>query len=138
MPTTGSTSRTRAIAKAARWQPWRASGGSRMTEVGVPLLALSPFLRGEGRVEGLCPSRWCELISREAPSPGLLRNPTSPRIRLRQKAGFGGQERGEVDFDTETKKPASPPAFLFQSANSFCEFRARPRAWPPAALRSRP
>jgi hypothetical protein len=22
--------------------------------------------------------------------------PTSPRIRLRQKAGFGGQERGEV------------------------------------------
>jgi hypothetical protein len=24
------------------------------------------------------------------------RAPTSPRIRLRQKAGFGGQERGEV------------------------------------------
>src|SRR5437660_7645033 len=33
----------------------------------------------------------------ESPSPGLLRHPTSPRIRLRPKAGFGGQERGEVN-----------------------------------------
>jgi len=35
----------------------------------------------------------------ESPSPGfsLRENPTSPRIRLRPKAGFGGQERGEVN-----------------------------------------
>jgi hypothetical protein len=32
----------------------------------------------------------------ESPSPGSLRDPTYPRIRLRPKAGFGGQERGEV------------------------------------------
>src|SRR5262249_25181443 len=34
----------------------------------------------------------------ESPSPAshLRCDATSPRIRLRQKAGFGGQERGEV------------------------------------------
>jgi len=30
------------------------------------------------------------------PDFATLRRATSPRIRLRQKAGFGGQERGEV------------------------------------------
>jgi hypothetical protein len=30
------------------------------------------------------------------------RNPTSSRIRLRPKAGFGGQERGEVDRSRAT------------------------------------
>jgi hypothetical protein len=32
-----------------------------------------------------------------------LSSAPSPRIRLRQKAGFGGQERGEVDFKANKK-----------------------------------
>jgi hypothetical protein len=54
------------------------------------------FSRGEGWVTG-CFRKIADRDTRgDSPSPGLLRNPTSPRIRLRQKAGFGGQELGEA------------------------------------------
>jgi hypothetical protein len=47
-------------------------------------------------------------------SGGALRrpvgNPTSPRIRLRQKAGFGGQERGEVA--ELVRRPIQPKAIV--------------------------
>jgi hypothetical protein len=66
-------------------------------------------MRGEGWGEGEFPQT--EL----AQSPLTRRfAPTSPRIRLRQKAGFGGQERGEVnrvsgriDVDRDTSQIAS-------------------------------
>src|SRR6476661_11129385 len=46
----------------------------------------SPRLRGEGRGEGDYRHRWCR---GESPSPGLLRNPTSPRKRGEvQREGF--------------------------------------------------
>jgi hypothetical protein len=63
------------------------------------LFSLSPFLRGEGWGEGMLPRKWRELDSRKLPLPDLLRKSTSPRIRLRQEAGFGRQERGEVKKD---------------------------------------
>src|SRR6185312_5988705 len=63
--------------------------------------------RGEGSGE------WCFRVNGERwtrgwpPHPIALRS-TSPRIRLRQKAGFGGQERGEVNraYRTKLNRPA--------------------------------
>src|SRR5262249_51266138 len=64
---------------------------------GRSFFPLSLFLRGNGWGER-CFSKNGESFG-ESPSPGLLRHPTSPRIRLRQKARFGGQEHGEVKTD---------------------------------------
>src|SRR5689334_10177144 len=66
-----------------------------------PTAAVLPYLKNADAKHRLwvrgCLSENGESWTRGgSPSPGLLRNPTSPRIRLRQKAGFGGQERGEV------------------------------------------
>src|SRR5581483_8203789 len=41
---------------------------------------LAPFLRGEGWGEGLRATSALDLYRGESPSPGLLRNPTSPRF----------------------------------------------------------
>ena len=63
------------------------------------VFSFSPFLRGEGRDEGLSPRT--EFAER-APHPKFAAQiSTSPRIRLRPKAGFGGQESGgEVTSNT--------------------------------------
>jgi hypothetical protein len=62
--------------------------------------SLAPLLRGEGWGEGL--SRQTRTRG-ESPSPGLLRNPTSPR------------KRGEV---SQTSEPIQRKAIMLQRAGS--------------------
>jgi hypothetical protein len=79
------------------------------------LFSLSPLFAGRGALS--------ESSTRgEFPSPGLwslssggalrrpVGNPTSLRIRLRQKAGFGGQERDEVTV--LERRPIQPKAIV--------------------------
>src|SRR5215208_886215 len=57
----------------------------------IEFFSLSPFLRGEGWGEGATRTG----ASVECPSPGLLRNPTSPRKKRREvkksHAAFGSE-----------------------------------------------
>src|SRR5205823_3989530 len=51
-------------------------------------------------------------LTRIAPDDASHRpfDPTSPRIRLRPKAGFGGQERGEVNRTARTYRSDEKPS----------------------------
>jgi len=60
------------------------------------ICSLSPFLRGEGWGEGPPSVNIAGYDSRRVPLTRFATQIDLPRIRLRQKAGFGGQERGEV------------------------------------------
>src|SRR3954471_13174770 len=106
MPTTGSTSRTPAIAKAANWQNWRGSGASRGRNLSFRIADyLRTLLRGVGKT----------LHCRR---PALTGRSSIPETAVfnREAAAywvprFRGGRQGCVLSHPTIKKPALPPAF---------------------------
>ena len=101
-------------ARGPRQRPRINESGSRSRRGALP----RPALRGERvGVRGCVRVLFGNCIRGGSPSPGshLRCDPTSPRIRLRPKAGFGGQERGEVRTD-----PAFHVAFTEEVIRGRC------------------
>jgi hypothetical protein len=110
------------------------SGAIRAARMSTFVFSFSPFLREEGRDEGLSPRT--ELAER-APHPKFAAQiSTSPRIRLRPKAGFGGQESGAREFPAPSvfRYPRKNPLLTIIGARLLL---SRYEGWPRCGFRAR-
>src|SRR5262249_10480750 len=82
-----------------------AQGLGARAEAGAVREGTADDRRRQGRQEGAAR----RLLGGTGPVGGVTHS--SPRIRLRQKAGFGGQERGEVKGDTVFLRNPQTPDF---------------------------